>query len=84
MSAPSPKRILKHNRPDGGAIATPRPQAPTVAESMEIEKPPVEEIARLAYSYWEARGCPEGSPEEDWLIAEQQLRASPSSGVDES
>jgi hypothetical protein len=28
-----------------------------------------EEIAKLAYSYWLARGCPEGSPEEDWLFS---------------
>jgi hypothetical protein len=33
-----------------------------------------EEIARLAYSYWEARGCPIGSPEEDWYRAEMELR----------
>jgi hypothetical protein len=32
------------------------------------------EIARLAYSYWEARGCQGGSPEEDWHRAEQELR----------
>jgi len=32
-----------------------------------------EQIARLAYSYWEARGCPEGSPDEDWLRAEANL-----------
>jgi len=32
-----------------------------------------EEVARLAYSYWLARGCPEGSPEEDWLRAEQEV-----------
>ena len=31
------------------------------------------EIAALAYSLWEARGCPEGSPEEDWLNAEGAL-----------
>jgi len=31
------------------------------------------EIARLAYSYWEARGCQGGSPEEDWLRAEREL-----------
>jgi len=31
------------------------------------------DIARLAYSLWEARGCVGGSPEEDWLQAEQQL-----------
>ena len=33
-----------------------------------------EEIARLAYSHWEARGCPIGSPEEDWYRAENELR----------
>lgn len=33
-----------------------------------------EEIAALAYTLWQARGCPEGSPEIDWLQAEQQLR----------
>ncbi|MGA2436259.1 MAG: DUF2934 domain-containing protein [Bryobacteraceae bacterium] len=33
-----------------------------------------DEIARIAYSYWEARGCPEGSQEEDWLLAEQEYR----------
>jgi hypothetical protein len=35
--------------------------------------PTHEEIAALAYSLWEARGCPEGSPEEDWLNAERAL-----------
>ena len=28
----------------------------------------------LAYEFWRARGCPEGSPEEDWFLAEEQLR----------
>lgn len=32
-----------------------------------------EAVARLAYSYWEARGCTGGSPEEDWLQAEREL-----------
>ena len=32
-----------------------------------------EDIAQLAYSYWEARGCPHGSPEEDWFRAEMEL-----------
>jgi hypothetical protein len=32
-----------------------------------------EEIAQLAYSYWEARGYDPGSPEEDWLRAEREL-----------
>lgn len=49
----------------GVAIAEPAP-------SIDLEDQ--EEIARLAYSYWLARGCPEGSPEEDWLLAEQEVR----------
>ena len=32
-------------------------------------------VARLAYSYWEARGYSGGSPEQDWLRAEQELRS---------
>ena len=32
-----------------------------------------EEIAKLAYSYWEARGYEGGSQEEDWLRAEREL-----------
>jgi hypothetical protein len=31
-------------------------------------------IAALAYELWQARGCPHGSPEADWLQAEDQLR----------
>jgi hypothetical protein len=31
-------------------------------------------VARLAYSYWEARGFAGGSAEEDWLRAERELR----------
>jgi hypothetical protein len=31
-------------------------------------------IALLAYSYWQARGCPIGSLEEDWYRAENDLR----------
>jgi hypothetical protein len=34
-----------------------------------------EAVTRLAYSYWEARGFAGGSPEEDWLRAERELRA---------
>jgi hypothetical protein len=34
-----------------------------------------DEIATLAYELWHARGCPYGSPEQDWLRAESELRA---------
>ena len=34
-----------------------------------------DDIAALAHELWQARGCPEGSPDEDWLQAVKQLRS---------
>ena len=48
------------------------PVAVTVEPVMEVTN---QAVAALAYSYWVARGCQGGSPEEDWLRAEQELRA---------
>jgi len=31
-------------------------------------------IEALAHEYWLARGCPLGSPEVDWLQAEEDLK----------
>jgi hypothetical protein len=45
-----------------------------IASSLTEYEPPREEIARLAFLYWEARGYQGGSPEEDWFRAEQELR----------
>jgi hypothetical protein len=33
-----------------------------------------QDIAALAYSLWQGRGCPAGSQEEDWFPAEEKLR----------
>ncbi len=33
------------------------------------------DIAALAYELWQARGGPDGSPEEDWFRAAQLLRS---------
>jgi hypothetical protein len=33
------------------------------------------DIAALAYDLWQARGCPEGSPDEDWYRAVEELRS---------
>jgi hypothetical protein len=33
-----------------------------------------EEIDRLALRFWQERGCPDASHDEDWLRAEQELR----------
>jgi hypothetical protein len=55
------------------------PQADTsgtaVMEPVDVSSdlPSQEDIAVRAYFYWEARGCPDGSPEEDWLRAEREL-----------
>jgi hypothetical protein len=38
-----------------------------------IRTPHPQEIAKLAYSYWEARGRQNGSELEDWLRAEREL-----------
>ena len=42
-----------------------------VQEEMVVDR---EAVARLAYSYWEVRGFVGGSPEEDWLRAENEIR----------
>jgi len=34
------------------------------------------EIAALAYELWQERGCPLGSPDEDWFRAEEKLKSS--------
>jgi hypothetical protein len=31
-------------------------------------------ISKIAYALWERRGAPIGSPDEDWIEAERQLR----------
>ena len=44
------------------------------AKKQETTAPSREEIARLAEKYWAERGWPEGSAEQDWLRAEQELK----------
>lgn len=39
-----------------------------------IAEPSREAIAQLAYLYWQARGGPDGSADDDWLRAERELR----------
>ena len=33
-----------------------------------------DQISLRAYQLWQERGCPIGSPEEDWLRAEEEIR----------
>ena len=62
-------------------LESPRPEIESIevaiveVEPMADESPSHDEIAVLAYSYWEDRGCQGGSPQEDWLRAERELRS---------
>jgi hypothetical protein len=47
------------------------PASPSVHFSSA--KPTSDDVAKLAYSYWEARGYQHGSQDEDWLRAEREL-----------
>jgi hypothetical protein len=53
------------------STGTPTPGQTPLAEDHDGDG----ETARLAYSYWQARGGTRGSAQEDWLRAEQELKA---------
>lgn len=46
-------------------------------QSLQMHEANEQQIAALAYELWQARGCPEGSPQEDWSRAVEQLRHTP-------
>jgi hypothetical protein len=56
------------------AVATPVANAEYVPGVEEPSPGELEETARLAYSYWEARGYQGGSAEEDWFRARAEIR----------
>jgi hypothetical protein len=49
-------------------------QTTAAAEGNTLSELDRDEIERLAYSYWVARGQQHGSHIEDWFRAEQELR----------
>ncbi len=60
--------------------AAPSPQRAGARKEGAREEPPAgppaalhEQIAQLAYSYWEARGYQQGDPQEDWYRAEREI-----------
>jgi hypothetical protein len=48
--------------------------ADVMATDDEVSSPTQQQIAELAYSYYEARGAQGGSPWEDWFRAEDELK----------
>jgi hypothetical protein len=69
-------RKVKRSAQDNGATNL-TPAVASAEGDSECQHPILahEEVARLAYSYWEARGCEGGSADEDWHRAEAELRA---------
>jgi hypothetical protein len=64
------RRVAQPKSPESTALTAASEDAIPVQDAT-IEA----EIARLAYFLWEARGGVGGSPEEDWLRAEQEILA---------
>jgi len=58
---------------DSKGAGTKQPESSVQADPSE--KLAENEIAILAYRLWEERGCPSGSPEEDWFQAENELKS---------
>ena len=62
---------VKHPLEPGGRVWAGDPQERTITElAHELDE---KDIATLAFELWQARGCPEGSPEEDWFHAVEVL-----------
>jgi hypothetical protein len=71
-AAPPRRTPARPKRAKHSASAAEKPPEPAAIAA--VCEPSQDEIARLAYSYWEARGFAGGSSEEDWLRAERELR----------
>ena len=83
VAAAVPVRVAKPKTPRTAPVvavaSTPRVKsvkhskaavAPVVAETVSVNA--YDQIARIAYGYWEARGFQPGCPEQDWLRAERE------------
>lgn len=65
-AAPARRRVEARRTKPATPVAAAAPAVSSTAATHD-------DIAALAYSYWVARGCQGGSPEEDWLQAEKAL-----------
>ena len=72
--AEAPKAEVKISQTLEPKVAPPIvEEAPVASVTMAVETPDgYEAIAKLAYSYWEERGCQDGNPDEDWARAEAE------------
>lgn len=73
-SVSSSVRSRPHSAKHSKAVSAPIPES-TIGETAAAVLYDRDAIARLAYSYWEARGCQGGSQIEDWARAEKEFAA---------
>jgi hypothetical protein len=72
----SPKRVTYPAAVETSDTPASEPELMLAAAATATAAAPSQDaVAKLAYSYWEARGYEGGSPEADWLRAEHELRA---------
>jgi|GEM_PF-4565852 hypothetical protein len=65
---PSPKRPRKTSKKIEQSSGQP-------LDSLNADAAPEHgDIAKLAFEFWEQRGRPVGSPEQDWLRAEKEVK----------
>jgi hypothetical protein len=80
-STPSAEKKTTARKAPAKKAAAATQSTPVAADPVEIHTTPAkrtpsyDEIARLAEQFWNERGRPFGSPEVDWLRAEQTLQA---------
>jgi len=72
-ASPVKRRPTRTKSPESSTSQTAPPNSEPAVDGEAVTDR--EAVARLAYSYWEARGFTGGSAEEDWLRAEQELRS---------
>lgn len=74
-STPARRKSSLRARAKHAQVSSEMPvETPSATAAVSAYEPSREEIAQLAYRYWESRGSQGGSSEEDWLRAEQELR----------
>src|SRR3954464_4815360 len=62
----------KHKK---ATMAVPPAEPAAAVVTAPVAEPTYDQMAHLAYSYWEARGYQGGSEYEDWLRAVGELRS---------
>jgi len=78
-STPTRRKASRRARVKHAQVSSEMPvetsgETPPATAAVSAYEPSHEEIAQLAYRYWESRGGQGGSSDEDWLRAEQELR----------